>query len=158
MVASTEAAVTLPTWATTPSPRREKMAHMANDLVTFLRSRLDEEEQLAHAASPAPWSANAEHDEVLAADGETVADGFALSSSKQLRATVDHIVRHDPARVLREVEAKRRILDDLERFIAGGRDLPTDERAAGKATASGIVRLLALPYSDHPAYRAEWRP
>jgi hypothetical protein len=134
------------------------MAHMANDLVTFLRSRLEEEEQLARAASPAPWSATAEHDEVLAADGETVADGFALSSSKQLRATVDHIVRHDPARVLREVEAKRRILDDLERFIAGGRDLPTDERAAGKATASGIVRLLALPYADHPAYRAEWRP
>jgi hypothetical protein len=133
------------------------MTHMANDLATFLRTRLDEEEQLARAASPAPWSANAEHDEVLAADGETVADGFALSS-KQLRATVDHIVRHDPARVLREVEAKRRILDDLERFIAGGRDLPTDERAAGKATASGIVRLLALPYCNHPAYRAEWRP
>jgi hypothetical protein len=67
---------------------------------------------------------------------------------------------HDPARVLREVEAKRRIVaehpvHEMDGFACccetcGGEDegdypCPT-------------LRLLALPYADHEAYREEWRP
>ena len=139
-----------------------------DDLVQFLRARLDEDAELAQAASPGPWHPSDESDEVLAVDGITVADGFALSS-RQLRATTEHIARHDPARVLAEVEAKRRILE-IHKVVGGWEDedgqdigLGCDEcgYSAEYSDRGGwceTVRLLALPYADHPGYRAEWRP
>lgn len=129
-----------------------------DDLTTFLRARLDEDAQVASTASPGPWKANGEHDEVLAVDGETVADGFALSG-RQLRATVDHIARHDPPRVLREVEAKRRLVD----WHTKDHDLLESSRPTiGCRCYDGwpctTLRLLALPYADHPDYRGGWKP
>ncbi|MFB4285689.1 DUF6221 family protein [Nonomuraea sp. MTCD27] len=119
-----------------------------DDLIAFLRARLNEDEQEALAASPGPWKANAEQHEVLAVDDIEVATGFALNG-EQLRATVRHIVRHDPARVLREVEAKRRMLQAHIGYYGLGMDeywpIPT-------------LTLLALPYANHPDYREEWRP
>jgi hypothetical protein len=85
-------------------------------ITEFLTARLDEDEAVARAASPGPWHPNAELDEVLAMDGITVADGFALSGP-QTRATTEHIARHDPARVLADVEAKRRIVERLTHAI-----------------------------------------
>lgn len=124
------------------------------DLVDFVRARLDEDEQEAIAASPGPWHANAEQDEVVAVDGETVADGFALSS-EQLRATVRHIVRYDPARVLREVEAKREIIElHTAEPNQQSDECPHDLQELPCPT----LRCLALPYADHPDYREEWRP
>jgi hypothetical protein len=78
-------------------------------IIEFLSARLDEDEAVARAASPGPWHTNAEAHEVLAVDDITVAEGFALSGP-QTRATTEHIARHDPARVLAEVEAKRKII------------------------------------------------
>lgn len=73
--------------------------------------------------------------------------------------TYPHIARHNPARVLREIDAKRRILDlhdELEN--ASWRD-EYDESTNGQI--SGLyqaIRLLALRYADRPGYRAEWKP
>jgi hypothetical protein len=53
-----------------------------------------------------------------------------------------------PHRVLAECEAKRRIVE-VARFA--------DEGPAGWGYRS-ILRLLALPYADHPDYSPEWRP
>lgn len=122
-----------------------------SDLVAFLRARYDEDAEKALAASPGPWSPNAEADEVVACDGITVADGFALSG-RQLRATVEHIAEWDPARVLADVDAKRRI---LERAVAEIES--QDPPRASAIFASGVLLLLALPYADHPDYRQEWR-
>lgn len=131
-----------------------------DDLIEFLKARLDEDQQEALAAAPGPWRANAEQDEVLAVDGETVADGFALSG-QQLRATVRHIALHNPARALREVEAKRRILNGCEEAI----DEFEQQRTGGKMNtrwvrlnAEHLLRLLALPYADHEGYHEDWRP
>src|SRR5690606_1637949 len=66
-------------------------------------------EQVAQAASPGPWSPDEDGYEVLAADGITVAEGFALSGP-QLRATVDHIALNDPVYVLADIAAKRQIV------------------------------------------------
>ncbi|MGW9399379.1 DUF6221 family protein [Streptomyces sp. NPDC055642] len=115
----------------------------------WLRAQLDEDERIARAASPGPWRANAEHDEVLAVDEITVAEGFALSGG-QLRATVDHIAEHDPARVLREIDAKRKRLAALVEAIAAGHD--------SSDLASELLPLEALPYADRPGYRDDWRP
>jgi hypothetical protein len=60
-----------------------------------------------------------------------------------------HAARHDPARVLREVDAKRRILDAYENY---------DREAPELDVPDSVVRLLALPYADRPGYRDDWRP
>jgi len=78
-----------------------------------------------------------------------------------------HIARHDPARVLREIEAKRRIISkvfDYEAKIDG-------EWACGHTPAqieAGlcpeaqdkdllVLQLLAMPYADHPNFQGAWR-
>lgn len=74
-----------------------------------------------------------------------------------------HIARWDPARVMVEVEAKRRILDryvELMAEVAHWR-ARGDEDAAPVATAwayEQVVDLLALPYAGRPGYREEWAP
>lgn len=125
-----------------------------DDLVQFLRARLDEEQTEAEAASPGPWTVNAEGDEVLAVDGIAVADGFALSG-RQLRATTAHIARHDPDAVLRRVEAWRRLLFQFEQR---GNSVRAVVAPSSGGVWDDMLRLLALPYADHDDYRPEWRP
>ena len=81
--------------------------------------------------------------------------GFQLDTPEMAA----HVAEFDPARVLREVEAKRRILDDYERAFEDRKLHPGDLALAGARLAlHGVVKLLALPYSDRPGYREEWRP
>lgn len=80
-----------------------------DDILARLRVGLDRDEALALAASPGPWHANAERDEVWAVDDIEVCTGFALSNN-QLRNTVDFIVEFDPPRVARQIQAHRQIL------------------------------------------------
>ena len=67
-----------------------------------------------------------------------------------------------PARVLAECEAKRRIVAHLRFYTLTDQerrarpDDPT-ERLADDISAESL-RLLALPYADHPDYQPEWRP
>ncbi|MFD8516587.1 DUF6221 family protein [Streptomyces antimycoticus] len=137
---------------------------MPSELISFMHACLDDEAALAQAASPGPWNINAESDEVLAVDGIAVADGFALSG-RQLRATTEHIARHDPARALREIEVKRQTLADLaaaeERMDRASRDQDTAGYNAARAewtVLKRIVRRGAAVYADRPGYREEWRP
>jgi len=130
---------------------------MTDDLAAFVRARVDADEAEALAASPGPWHVTAEQDEVLAVDGERVADGFALSG-RQLRATTRHIARHDPARVLRDVAAKRRLLAVHRPYV-----VEPDQACLGCAGDNvwercPVLRALAAVYDDHPDYREEWRP
>ena len=119
-----------------------------DDLAVWLLEQIAEDEQGAMAASPGPWTPNAEHDEVTAGDGIAVCDGFALSNN-QLRATVDHIARHDPVRVLAYCAATRRLV----RWV-----LAWPMRSAPPSSIDGVLETLALPYADRPGYRSEWRP
>ncbi|GGU54716.1 DUF6221 family protein [Streptomyces lavendofoliae] len=129
------------------------------ELVDFLRARLDEDADTASAASPGPWHVNAESDEVLAVDDIAVADGFALSG-QQLRATTAHIARHNPARILAEVDAKRQMVDDYARNAAAAEaeQCPNEWNGGIDKLGYFVLPLLALPYADHPDYRDEWRP
>ena len=129
---------------------------MTDPMIAFLRDRLDEDSALASAASPGPWHVNAESDEVLAADDVTVAEGFALSG-QQLRATTEHVARHDPARVLREVESKRGILRAHAKWCQG--ECEAKYPGGGfDAAHYWSIKSLAAAYDDHPDYRDEWRP
>ena len=124
---------------------------MSTDLIAFLNARLDEDKAAAAKAQKkrrSPWrvidsirmrviSGSPNRDLVVA---ETPGDGIA-----------DHIARHDPARVLREVEAKRAMLAELTRW-------PFDYRPECNDPIRLFVRQLAAIYSDHPDYREEWKP
>lgn len=70
--------------------------------------------------------------------------------SPEVRA---HMAEHDPARVLREVEAKRRILERYELAMKNRRAHPDDLASAGALLAlHGVVKLLALPYAGRSGY------
>ncbi|MFF0389663.1 DUF6221 family protein [Kitasatospora sp. NPDC004615] len=115
---------------------------MSDNLVAFLRERLDEDERAASEAWPVPWSADAEEYGVVdPGDGTEIADVVVLSTNQQ-RATARHIARHDPARVLAEVAAKRRVVELWSHSIGTG--------------GTYTLRALALPYREHPDFRPEW--
>lgn len=65
----------------------------------------------------------------------------------------EHIVRHDPARELRRVEAHRLLLAAharrVHRCVAG--EITVDDEDCP------IKVALAAPYFDQPGYRQEWR-
>jgi len=55
----------------------------------------------------------------------------------------------DPARILAEVESKRKVLHLVWALL---------QMRVETAVADQLLRLLALPYVEHPDYREEWRP
>lgn len=153
---------------------------MTDDLAQFLRDRLDEEgmlaEQAAECGAPS-WDRAAD---VLLLPGLANRRRLAERGVEgALDGAVDaHHARHDPARVLAEVDAKRRIMDlhcPVDPF--DGSEEPgwlecaacgpnNDDEPIIAAPGAGepewhpctTLRLLALPYADHADYREEWRP
>lgn len=86
-------------------------------------------------------------------DGDTYEAAGAYSEGIHMMDTAAgvHIVRHDPARVLTEVAAKRAL---LELVLA-------DQNANGGRNSdpwNQVMRLLALPYRQHRDYRQAWKP
>lgn len=130
---------------------------MTDDIVAFIRARINEDEAIARAAEP-------EHPRLWTRMGS---EGFDA-----------HIVRQNPNRTLRGVEAKRRMVNRHEKFgevwcdeddalkdvdlcgtCAYGRscnhcfdraDLPR------VAWPCPDLRDLASEWPDHADYRAEW--
>lgn len=97
--------------------RSAEASTMTADLVAFLRARLDEDEQTARAAASGPWI---RHEHVAGVHVDDAAEGriyrTAVADCRRVRdgygvPNALHIVRHQPARVLAEVEAKRQIVD-----------------------------------------------
>lgn len=129
---------------------------MTDDLVVWLRAQLAYAERVARDAGGCSWDLPAKA-------------GYPAGHDTRLEAEEEHTARHDPARVLAEVDAKRRILDLHE----GDHECSTIRRGVdceGEAYEEidnytyvvggdcSTVRLLALPFADRPGYREEWRP
>jgi hypothetical protein len=74
-------------------------------------------------------------------------------------AEAEHIARHDPARVLAEVAAKRRIVqlhgETMLPHVGGGGMCRECESASYPCST---VQHLAAVYADRDGYREEWRP
>lgn len=135
------------------------------DLIDFIRARLDEDAAIA-AGAGAPVGPGWKHvrtyneieistDRVLSQGGayEVAAPGIQGGEGD----VAVHIARHDPARVLAEVNAKRAILEEHAPVVDGAQS-GWKWHAGSEAVSGQIVRLLGLPYADHPDYREEWRP
>lgn len=133
---------------------------MADELIDFLRARLNEDEALALQASSGPWA-----DQTGQISGGS--DGRVLVAQQVQAWNAAHIASHDPARVLREIDGKRRLItmglsraSEVDHELGCGHE--ADEIEAGLCPAGtgdiGELRLLAVSYVTHPDYREEWRP
>ena len=114
-------------------------------LTEFLNARIEEDEG---AASECARATEREPVSLRATDGQVTPS--ALSA-------MEHIVRWDAGRVLAECEAKRRI---VEVHLSGEAwcDHCSGGEHRGNPDACPTLRLLALPYVDHPDYDETWRP
>jgi hypothetical protein len=133
---------------------------MTAELVDWLRARLAEDERLAHEAmrGDGHWEYRDRSDDpdlypwtVYAPDVRLNAGtGFAPQEAL-------HIAEHDPARVLREVEAKRAVVDRYLKTLADRRLHPGDPALAGALLAwLHAVKLIARPFRHRPGWREEW--
>lgn len=131
-----------------------------DDLVQWLRAQLDEDERIARAATAGPWSRMGRRVLDPSPPSDRLGIGMAVghaAADADFNETADHIVRHDPARVLREIDADRKLLDQYAEVAAN--DVDEVEYAHGWANALGLaVRLRASVYAGRPGYREEWRP
>jgi Family of unknown function (DUF6221) len=128
-----------------------------DDLVTWFRTQLDDDERVAREAADGDsgrwfvgdkWNVYCAED--LTPDDDQESNELVVYGN--FKDQSEHIARWDPARVLAEVDAKRRILDRLR----DERGFYRDDIASG--TAEPVIRLLALPLADRPGYLDEWRP
>jgi hypothetical protein len=118
------------------------------DLVQWLRAQLDEDEQTAREASNRRWLVQ---DNIIELYPEREDDGFM---SWPTRSDARHAANWEPARVLREIDAKRQILGRYE-------ELRADKSGIGDVEEEYqyfLLRLLAAVYEDRPGWRKEWRP
>lgn len=143
------------------------MDRLVTDFVVWLRAQLDDDERGPRSLSGESWSAA---EEVFGVRRITVDYATVMVVPAVLSVRAEHIARWDPARVLAEVDAKRRIID--EHYVATGYDghradadvcgrCAEDDQAGGSVGdpwPCTTLRLLALPYSGRPGYRQEWRP
>jgi hypothetical protein len=135
-----------------------------DDLVQFLRARLDEDYEAVQVVlgvnvmaairhgQPAPrWVPSPNNDVGVWDTNRQPRVKYAWPRER------DHIIRHDPARVLAETEAKRQLVEKYAKVAVN--DIDEVEYAHGYANALGeAMRLMALPYADHPDYNQAWRP
>ena len=148
-------------------------------LTEFIRARLDEDEAAARAAdvkqADPEWYAVATHpalgghkvrsrrDNRPIARVEDLAGGDDedVTSILDGRAASEHIARHDPARVLREVDAHRMLIEDHSgRHVCEDNMAGTvwDEEAEDIVEdPCRVLRIIGSIYADHPDYRTDWQ-
>ncbi|MFI9194123.1 DUF6221 family protein [Streptomyces californicus] len=134
-------------------------------LVEFLRARLAEDEAAARRVRGS-WRQIGETGVVVASDGGSAEE----CANGNWGGIAEHIVRHDPVRILADVEAKRRLIARGGPFCTSECDDPDNEPRnpdTNWATplehhldcdAHVAAGVLAVPYADHPDYQEDWRP
>jgi len=153
---------------------------MTTTLPDFLLQRLDKDEAVARAASAPRWvevsGLVASADDKVTPNGFTyrplITPGGSINNDDPLEdGDAAHIARHDPARVLAEVAAKRAIVN-LHAEVTGstafyGDDIETPHGSPACSTCGTwgeyaeawpcpTLRYLAQPYADHADYEQAW--
>ena len=114
-------------------------------LTEFLTARLAEDEyhaKVAQLRGPGPWTHEPADSGLPGAEDmhDSHGDAVAIVRGSYI---ADYLTRHDPARVLREVEAKRKLIKEVT-----ARSSPE--------VAQIYLATLAAVYSDHPDYQNDW--
>jgi hypothetical protein len=127
---------------------------MTDGLPEWLRAQFDEDERIVRGCSGTEWW---EHPKNWVSAPPL--NRVALVVHDGDRA---HIIRHDPSRVLREIDAKRGVLRQYEDVREQVRNPVSAENRQAARIEQGalgdVMRLLALPYADRPGYDEAWRP
>ncbi len=124
---------------------------IVEDPVLWLGAQLDEDERIARRAGDS-FRQIGETGVIVATEGDRAEE----CASANWAGIAEHIVRHDPARVLREIDSKRQLLAEYRLANAEGK---YPDWAGGYA--SGLeyaVQLAAADYADRPGYDPEWAP
>lgn len=132
-----------------------------DELVRWLGEQLDEDERTARRVESS-WRQIGETGVIVASDGDRAEE----CANGNWSGIAEHIVEHDPAQVLREIDAKRQILALHTSFQVEGdpwagcntcswRDEMEDLRVQWPCPT---LRLLVLPYANRPGYQEKWRP
>ncbi len=117
------------------------------DLVTFLRARLDEDEQAAGLVTAIVYACDGH-----SARGDCIAQTWEKWADGEDRLPNHHAnwtPIYDPARVLREVAAKRELIEQHVAYYGDGHD---------RSWPVQVLSTLASVYSEHPDYDEAWRP
>lgn len=142
------------------------------DLARWLGEQLDEDERIARAATPGPWRAHDTHlgqygyaATVLSGEGnDTDLRAWLPSMSNEpwdearnVWADAAHIAAHDPARVLREIDAKRALLNlyvTAAGWVERGSEIGAPNQNSKVATVAYLdaVKAIAAVYEDRPGY------
>ncbi len=135
-------------------------------LTEFLLARLADDEQVARAAAmsgSASWTLRDDDSDpwTITSTNDVVVRDTGVPSDSEAA----HIARHDPARVLAEVAAKRRIVELHAPLYEGLWDTPLvcrtcedRERHDAAWYPCDTLRPLALPYADHESFDPAWTP
>jgi hypothetical protein len=67
---------------------------------------------------------------------------------------IGHISRAGYQRAMAEVRAKRALVEDYERLVCYCAEEQSGTMAGQRYQAGITLRILAMPYADHPDYRA----
>lgn len=110
---------------------------MTMNLIEFLLPRITEDAAVARDAAPGPWRTDGPAREARV---YSVPTGISVAVGWQ--RDLSHVVRHDPARVLAECEAKRAIMANCDPDFGYGRS---------------ILLILAAVYADHPDFDPMWQ-
>lgn len=163
---------------------------MTLSIVDFLNERLKDDEQAAELMAkyyPPPWDVYDRGWMARVYGGDPFWEVARLEQTpwtaedaSTLGEIIEHVARHDPARVLREVTAKRALVESItaETHLVVDSDpyftcnAAREERDGGESwarekwgTECGCgrddrvemrLKILATVYSDHPDYREEW--
>jgi hypothetical protein len=141
-------------------------------LVEFLTQRMDEREALARralhfdAVAPGQWVTepyNSEDDQ-LPPERCHIAEGrrghYWTVASDVYIPNADHIAANDPAYVLQDIAAKRRIIELRNAAAAVVANPPSGElRRAFQSQLEAldpVIALFAAPFSSHPDWQPEW--
>lgn len=140
---------------------------MTQTLTEFLLARIAEDEEAARvAARCSSWDWTAHGSILLYLDADRNAEPLGQVENYRQDDALRHIARYGPTRVLAECEAKRRIADmhTSDATWDGGEECAQcsfHEAYEGFNDVSETfpcttLRLLALPYADHPSFDPAW--
>lgn len=111
------------------------------DLALWLTAQLDEDTRILHEANTSP-------EMVTGIPRSYAAAPVAL-----------HIAEFaSPDRVLREIDAKRKLVRLLTEALEVGEDYKGPDLYDGIEACRAALHLLALPYASREGYRPEWAP
>lgn len=138
------------------------------EFVRWLRAQIDADARVAEAATDGPWIAEVSGETgncVIPADAQSTREYVARTQLYAAVFDAQHIAEWDPARVLREIEAKRKLLyavvsakHDYNHWHArppADRDARVEVLAkmtARWAAWKFVATQLAAPYADREGY------